>query len=165
MADDLGKRDAEQNARLRSRDAGEKVSQAHAGIDHNRDGAEFEKRESRGDQRQALVNHHECPVPWPDTAGQEPRAPRIDLGIELGEGEHQIIDLAGRGPAARYLHRGTGWLARSHPGQVARDVGGLGGHGLQARPNPLPRKAVSNQLHPAFGGGLHNVSYATTSAL
>ena len=69
-------------------------------------------------------------------AGRQPRAPRVDLGVQFRKGEREVIDVTGAGPAAGDLHRRVAGLARGHERQVARDVGGVGGHGFQARANP-----------------------------
>ena len=142
-ANELGERDAEQDARPRARHAGKEVAQPHARIDDHRNGAEFEQRKCRGDQRQSLPDHDERPVPPSHAAGGEMRAPCIDLRIELGIGQCQVIDAARGGPAARDFHRGMPGLARGHQRQMTRDVGGVGGHAHQA---------------PALGDGLHKVS-------
>ena len=113
-ANQLGKRDSEQDARPGSRDAGQKVAQPHARIDHHGNRARLEQREYGGDQRQALADHDECPVPGTHAAVGEMRAPGGDLRVEFSEGQRQVVDLAGVRACARDLHRGATRLARGH---------------------------------------------------
>jgi hypothetical protein len=130
VAYDLGEGDAEQYARLRAGDAGEKAFQTHAGINYDRNCTNFEKREGSGDQWQALPNHDQGTITRYHTARAEVRGPGFDFGIEGSEGEREIIDVAAGGPAARDFESGVIRLARRHQGQMLRDVGGSG-HALK----------------------------------
>ena len=76
VAHDLGERNAEQHAGLRAGDAGEEIFPAHAGIDDDGHGAELEEREGRGDERQALADHHEHAVAAPHARGRRGVRPR-----------------------------------------------------------------------------------------
>ena len=127
-ADDLGPRDAHQDAGQGAGDAGEEVTPTHAGVDHHGNGAEFEQSEGRGDERQPLAHHDQRAVAGPYTTSSESGAPGVHLGVEFGEAEDEVVDVAGARAAAGHLDGRLIGLACRHQRQMARDVGGLDGH-------------------------------------
>ena len=100
-ADDLRERDADEGAGARARDAGEESFQAHPRVDDHGHCANFEEREGGGDERQALADHLEGAVAALDAGGVEARLPRGDFGVEFGEGEGKIVDVARARATAR----------------------------------------------------------------
>lgn len=128
-ADESGERDAEEGAGARAGDAGEEAFQAHAGVDHDGHGAVGEQGEGGGDERQAGAHHDEHAVATTDAAGGEFGLPGGDLGGEFGEGQREVVDVAGARAAARDLERGGVRLPRGHGGEVAGDVGVIRWHG------------------------------------
>ncbi len=85
-----------------------------------------EESEGGGDEGKAGFDHHQDAVSANNTSGGELGAPGGDFGGELGEGESQVIDVAGAGAAAGDFKRGGVGLARGHGGEVAGDVGIVG---------------------------------------
>src|ERR1019366_5538200 len=123
MAHDLRKRNAHERAGTRAGDAGEEVLPAHAGINDDRDRAEAEEREDRGDERQALSDHHQRAVASRDAGGAEARPPSGSFGIELGETEREVVDVTGGRAAPRNLERRRGGAGGRHEREMARDIG------------------------------------------
>ena len=130
MAHDLREGDAEQDAGLGAGDAGEEVLPAHAGVDDDRHGAEFEQGEGGGDERQALAHHHEHAVTGAHALAGEMGDPGIHFGVEFAEREREVVDAAIGRPAPGNLDRGCVRLAGRHQGQVPGDVGGLAHRGI-----------------------------------
>lgn len=125
MAHQLRERDAEEHARLRAGDAREEIFPPHAGIDDHGHGAELEEREGRGDERQSLPHHHEDTVALPHPLPPEQLHPGVDLGVELAEGQREVIDASVTGASARDLDRRPVGLACRHERQVSGNIGGF----------------------------------------
>ena len=102
-AEDACERDAHEGGGAGAGDAGEEVFEAHAGVDHDRYGTEGEEGEGGGNERQALADHQQCAVAGLHAGGGEAELPSGDFGGEFGEGEREVVDIAGRGAAAGNL--------------------------------------------------------------
>ena len=131
----FAKMDANADGVLNEADKAAMVTKRFVSMDVDKNGslsqAEFvaahearaEKRENRRDERQALAHHDEGAVATPDTRAGETRGPASDLGVEFGEREREVVDVAPVGAAARDFQRRGVRLRRGHEREMPRDVG------------------------------------------
>src|SRR5690606_33268231 len=60
-----------------------------------------------------------------ETDSGQPRAPRVDLGIEFAKCKREVINATVSGASARDFQGGPVGLADRHQRQMTRDVGGV----------------------------------------
>ena len=103
---------------------------AHAGVDRDRHGAEFEQREHPYDQVVTRTYRQQHAVPGGEAGLGEVRGGRVALLVELSEGAGLVTDFTRRADADRRLRGQTFRTVGSRDPEMAGDIASGDVHGL-----------------------------------